>query len=128
MRVTDLQVVVTQAFKSRRWATDATLWRTMRRRYLGEEAPALKLVEGRPRLFEALCGMVSDHPRYSLDRFPPSVTCEIGIVQPGLSYPQLKADLALENVPLAAQQVRELLTVCNDAVTGIGTLRLLVTE
>jgi hypothetical protein len=123
-----MQVVVTQAFKSRRWATDSTLWRTMRRRYMGEEAPTLKLVEGRPRLFEVLCGMVDEHPRYSLDRFPPAVTCEIGIVQPGLSYEKLEAHLAMEDVPLAAQQVRELLTVCNDAITGIGELRLIVAK
>jgi superfamily II DNA or RNA helicase len=128
VRVKDMQVVVTQAFKSRRWATDATLWRTIRRRYKNEEAPALKLIDGRPRLFEALCGMVDDHPRYSLDRFPPTVTCEIGIAQPGLSYSQLQADLERDEVPLASHQVRELLTVCNDAVLGIGMLRLLVTE
>lgn len=125
VRVTDLQEVGTQAFKSRRWAGDAGLWTTLRRRYLGLESPTLNLLHGRARLFEALCGNVADHPRYSFDKYPPAVTCEIGIVQPGLSYGQLQRQMDQPSPSLASQQARDILTVCHDAIADIGELRLI---
>ncbi|WP_083211241.1 DEAD/DEAH box helicase family protein [Mycolicibacterium porcinum] len=125
VRVGDLQVLLAQAIKSRRWATDRGLWSELGARLVGEKAPRITVLDGREGLLKILCGRVPDHPLYSLARYAPVVDCTIGIVQPGLSMSKLKQQLALDPIPLSAQQVSELLTVWHDAVSNISTLTII---
>jgi len=101
--------------------TDRRLWPELGKRYAGQSAPALTLVEGRRRLFELLCGLEDRHPRYSFERFPPHVECEMGIAQPGLSLSRLQGQLAGAAVPIPAQQVRDLMPVWHDTVQELGS-------
>lgn len=127
VRLKDMQVVIAQAIKSRRWATDRTLWSVLRDRYNGDDSPALTVVAGSPRLLSVLLGLTS-HERYSFVRYPPRLTCTIGIAQPGLSESKLRGQLSQTVVPVPAQQIRELLTVWHDAVNDIASLELVVSQ
>jgi superfamily II DNA or RNA helicase len=122
VRVGDLQVVLAQAIKSRRWATDRGLWSELGARLVGEKAPKLTVLEGREVLLEILCGRRPEHSLYSFARYTPILDCMIGIVQPGLSMSELKRQLALDPVPPSAQQISELLTVWHDAVSETSAL------
>ncbi|QQG96741.1 DEAD/DEAH box helicase family protein [Mycobacteroides chelonae] len=122
VRVKDLQVLLAQAIKSRRWATDRGLWSELGARLVGEKSPKLTVCEGSETLLKILCGRVPEHPRYSFARYTPMVDCNIGIVQPGLSMSMLREELARNPVPLSAQQVCELLTVWHDAVSTVSKL------
>ncbi|WP_081346479.1 DEAD/DEAH box helicase [Mycobacteroides chelonae] len=122
VRITDLQVLLAQAIKSRRWATDHGLWSELGARLVGEKSPKLTVLEGRETLLKILCGHVPGHQHYSFARYTPTVDCTIGIVQPGLSLSALRGQLALDPVPLSAQQATELLTVWHDVVSPVGKL------
>ncbi|PQD99901.1 helicase [Mycobacterium sp. EPG1] len=117
VRVTDVQVLLAQAIKSRRWATDRGLWEELGARMTGSRQPPLKIIEGRRKLLEILCGLVPDREKYSLCKYTPNVECTIGIVQPGISLSMLDAQLASDPIPIPAQQVSELMTVWHDAVS-----------
>ncbi|WP_409429178.1 DEAD/DEAH box helicase [Mycobacterium sp. SMC-11] len=117
VRVSDLQVLLAQAIKSRRWATDRGLWEELGARLVGDRHPRLRVIEGREGLLKVLCGLVPEHPLYSFVKFVPKINCTIGIVQPGISLSQLNGQLILEPVPTSAQQIAELLTVWHDAVS-----------
>jgi hypothetical protein len=120
--VTDMQVLLAQAIKSRRWATDRGLWDELGARLTGDRSPKLKIIEGREALLKVLCGLVPQHPLYSLAKYTPKVECTIGIVQPGISMSKLNAQLADDPIPIPAQQVSELLTVWHDAVSLTSAL------
>jgi len=121
IRITDMQVVTAQAIKSRRWATDRTLWSELAARLSGRTGPPLTIVSGSRTLLRVLLGEDGRHPAYWLTTRAPIVECEVGIAQPGLSLKGLQNDLASDTPSIPAQQIRELLTVWHDAVALIGT-------
>jgi hypothetical protein len=120
VRVTDMEVVVAQAIKSRRWLTDPGLWQEMADRYSGRSSPALKLIDGSSSegLLRALLGLVPGHPGWSLTNRPTQLRGTVVIAQPGLSWPQLEA--AVERNDLSATQIRDLLAVFDDSLGGLG--------
>lgn len=118
VRVSDMQVVVAQAIKSRRWLTDHGVWKQMSERYVGRVPPNLLLVDGDRKLLEVLLGNNSNHPSWSLMNRPMQLRGKVVIAQPGLSWSQLKAKV-VEN-DLAATQVRDLLAVFDDALGALG--------
>lgn len=129
VRVDDMQVVTAQAIKSRRWVTDSTLWSELGERLTGTSSPRLRIVEGSERLLRVLTGQNSDHEDWSLTKRPPRVAdCEIGIVQPGLSYEALTNQLQQSPVPTSAQQIRDLLAVWHDAIAHISSATLIVSR
>lgn len=97
-------------------------------RLIGRSKPALTIIEGSTRLLRILCGEDERHPRYSLARYTPTVSCEISIAQPGLTISGLRKELATTPPDQSAQQIRELLTVWHDAVSAISTATLLSSE
>jgi len=124
VRVGDMQEVIAQAIKSRRWVTDRSIWKEFGLRLEGK-SPALRFVEGHERLFRVICGLEEDHQTFSLQRRPVRIDCEIAIVQPGLDLAALERQLREEPVPLSAGQIRDLLTVWHDAVSSRGAVTLL---
>jgi len=128
VRVTDLQEVLAQAIKSRRWATDRGLWHELGARLVGERSPKLIIREGSDVLLQVLCGRFPEHALFSFAKYTPTVQCTIGIVQPGLSLPQLKQQLQHDPIPLSAQQISELLTVWHDAVSATCALAIAGTQ
>ncbi|MEB3065689.1 DEAD/DEAH box helicase family protein [[Mycobacterium] zoologicum] len=120
VRVTDMQVVVAQAIKSRRWLTDRGLWKEMADRYSGLSSPALKLVDGSDSesLLRALLGLVPHHPGWSLTNRPMQLRGTVVIAQPGLSWTRLEA--AVEHSDLSATQIRDLLAVFDDSLGALG--------
>jgi helicase-like protein len=128
VRVKDMQVLLAQAIKSRRWSTDRGLWDELGARLVGERSPALKIIEGREVLLRALCGLYPEHPVYSMAKYAPRVKCTIGIVQPGMSLSRLNEQLRLDPIPIPAQQVSELLTVWHDAVSLTSALAIVASS
>jgi superfamily II DNA or RNA helicase len=120
VRVTDMQVVIAQAIKSRRWLTDRGLWREMADRYSGLSSPALKLVDGSDSegLLRAVLGLIPDHRAWSLNERPAQVRGTVVIAQPGLSWTQLEAEV--EQNDLSAIQIRDLLAVFDDSLGALG--------
>ncbi|OZC82328.1 helicase [Rhodococcus sp. 06-412-2C] len=120
VRVTDMQVVIAQAIKSRRWLTDRGLWKEMADRYSGRGAPALKVVSGSDRepLLRVMLGLVSHHPALSLTNRPTQLLGTVVVAQPGLSWTKLVAGVEQEG--LSAIQVRDLLAVFDDALGSLG--------
>jgi hypothetical protein len=124
VRVTDFEVVTSQAVKSRRWPTDRTLWDLLRARLVNGAYPPALLIEGQPYPLEILLGA---HPRWassSLARRKPSVVGHIGIVQPGLSAAQLLTDVQAGSN--SAIQIVQLLSVFRDSVMPIATASVVV--
>lgn len=119
VRVTDMQVVIAQAIKSRRWLTDRGLWKEMADRLSGASMPALKLVDGSERLLRALLGLVPGHPGWSLANRPVQLRGTVVIAQPGLSWGQLVAKV--DKTDLSAIQIRDLLAVFDDALGALGS-------
>jgi hypothetical protein len=120
VRVTDMQVVVAQAIKSRRWLTDRGLWKEMADRYSGASSPALKLIDGSDSegLLRAVLGLIPDHPTWSLTNRPTQLRGTVVIAQPGLSWTQLGAKV--DRNDLSAIQIRDLLAVFDDALGALG--------
>lgn len=127
IRVGDMQVVVAQAIKSRRWATDRTLWAELGARLSGRSGPKLTVVEGSETLLRIICGEDKRHPAFSLTTRGPRIDCEVGIAQPGLALQNLRDDLNSATPSRSSQQIRELLTVWHDAVALVGSPVLLST-
>ncbi|MGC4939824.1 DEAD/DEAH box helicase [Kribbella sp. DT2] len=128
VRVNDLQTVTQQAVKSRGYITDPGFWRLLGARLTGRDTPAITFVEGSERLLLLLCGENPDHPDWGIARRPPVVTGRIAVAQPGLSMNALRADLSSMEPSIAAQQVREFLTVLHDAVSSVAEIELLTCE
>lgn len=118
VRVTDMQVVIAQAIKSRRWLTDRGLWKEMADRLSGASTPALKLVGGSKPLLRALLGLVPGHPAWSLTNRPAQLRGTVVIAQPGLSWGQLATQV--DQTDLSAIQIRDLLAVFDDALGALG--------
>jgi hypothetical protein len=123
VRVADMQVVTQQAAKSRRHITDRDLWNRIGRRLLGEEAPALVLLDGDRDDLLALCGRIASRQDESISARPPSVQGRIVIVQPGLSIARLRGDL--ESDQMSAGQVREFLTFLANSIQGLADVDLI---
>lgn len=120
VRIKDLQEVTAQAIKSRRWATDRTLWAELGARLSGRTGPPLRVVSGSQQLLRILVGEDDRHPSWSLATRSPIINCEVCIAQPGLALQQLRDDLARTTPSLSARQIRELLTVWHDAAANVG--------
>ncbi|ORA76765.1 helicase [Mycolicibacter kumamotonensis] len=118
VRVTDMEVVVAQAIKSRRWLTDRELWREMADRYSGVSSPALTLIDGSEPLLRALLGLIPGHPNWSLSNRPFRLRGTVVIAQPGLSWNQLES--GVEQDLLSAVQIRDLLAVFDDSLGGLA--------
>lgn len=118
VRSTDLEHVVAQAIKSRRWAKNPSLWNEIGKRMTGLAKPDANLLHGdRDRLL-AYCGAISDPNIVPWNRSRPTVLCQIGVVQLGLSKAQLNEHLSRKE--RAAVQIAELLAVLNDLTRGLG--------
>ncbi len=115
VRVSDMQVVVAQAIKSRRWITDTRFWNELGDRVEGTATPRARLVSGDRDLLLALCGKKRSWSKWSYDARRQRAAAEIWIAQPGLSRSQLEAALSQADPPTSAMQVRDLLAVFHDA-------------
>lgn len=118
VRVTDMQVVVAQAIKSRRWLTDRGVFAEMGARLAGQRSPRLKVVEGSERLLRVLLGLDRRHPAWAIANGPYQPRGTVVIAQPGLKWSQLQAEITSED--LSAIQVRDLLAVFDDALGALG--------
>lgn len=118
VRVTDLEVVLAQAAKSRRWFTDAGLWDELARRLNGLASPPLRIMSGDPDRLRTLLAPASEQDPWTLVTARPTLQGEIVIAQPGLSWGSLVQRLQTDD--LAAIQIRDLLSVCNDAVGALA--------
>ncbi|MFD7159040.1 DEAD/DEAH box helicase family protein [Kribbella sp. NPDC059898] len=128
VRVNDVQTVAQQAIKSRTYITDPGFWRVLGARLTGKDTPAIEIVEGSERLLLLLCGHNANHSDWGIARRPPIVTGRIAIAQPGLSMTQLRSDLATTQPTIAAQQIREFLTVLHDSVSPVADIVLLTSD
>ncbi|HEY3548635.1 MAG TPA: DEAD/DEAH box helicase family protein [Propionicimonas sp.] len=118
VRVTDVQVVCAQAAKSRRWFTDDGFFGELRDRYRGAKAPRARLIDGDEDLLQDLLGDPTAARPWTLTSARPVVRGDVVIAQPGLSWSELEAKLAVGD--LAAQQTRDLLTVVGDAIGSLA--------
>ncbi|MGR6092278.1 DEAD/DEAH box helicase [Brevibacterium sp. CSND-B09] len=118
VRVSDMQIVVAQAIKSRRWLTDRGLWQEMAHRYSGRSTPKLDLVSGDKTLLEVLLGLTPDHPQWSFANYPPQVRGKVVVAQPGLSWGDLSAKV--QQGDQSAIQIRDLLAVFDDSLGALG--------
>lgn len=121
VRVSDLQVLVAQAVKSRRHFHDPGFWHRLGRRLDGKEAPELRVISGQSRrLLRVILGMVPEHLSHSIADSNRPIVGKVVMVQPGLSLDMLLQQLETSTPALASQQVRELLTIAHDACLGHG--------
>lgn len=121
VRVTDMQVLVAQAVKSRRHFHDPEFWHRLGRRLDGREGPVLRIVSGPGlRLLRGVLGLLPEHTALSIADSNRPIVGKVVMVQPGLSLDSLRQQLTREHPELASQQVRELLTIAHDACTGHG--------
>lgn len=121
VRVTDFEVVVAQAIKSRRWFTDPSVWQEMSRRLAGS-GTKLTVVEGDAALLGRLLKPATEETPWTLIEASPALRGDVVIAQPGLSWTKLLTELAAEK--LLATQVRDLLAVFHDAVGNLASPRL----
>lgn len=124
VRVTDFEVVASQAIKSRRWPTDRRLWEQLGARLAGDAHPPAILIDGNRRQLEVLLGLHSRWKGMALTTRRRSVIGHIAIVQPGLSKTALDAQSS--NGDASAVQITQLLTVFGDAVSSVATASVLV--
>jgi len=124
VRVTDIEVAVAQAIKSRRWVTDTRVWLELGARLAGRANPRARMLRdpdgGSKRLLDVLLGERERLDRFSLARRIPTVKSEVYIVQPGLSKQQLQTELATGQPSLLAIQTRDLLATFHDSVSQIA--------
>jgi superfamily II DNA or RNA helicase len=124
VRIKDFQEVVSQALRSRRWFTSATLWDELGSRLAGAKSPHASLVDGSdPRdVLERRVGLADaedGEPQWS--RQFPVVRGRLGIVQPGLSAGAFFDQLRSTPVAPTAQSLRELFGVLSDTAVSDGT-------
>ena len=115
VRVDDLEKVVAQAIKSRRWIKSQRLWTELAERYQGEATPKAVVVTGSDdenllRVHLGLAEGAEDIPNWLETN--PVVRGRICIAQPGLSYAQFATPGAQQEA--AADGIRNLLTVFRD--------------
>jgi hypothetical protein len=120
VRVTDLQEVVAQAIKSRRWITDVSIWEQLGARLNGRARPVLSVVEGNIRLLNVVCGEYDRWEHISCRRTRPILIGRVDIVQPGLSQRAFESEL--DRSVQSAVQIRDLLAVFHDSVSQIATV------
>jgi len=125
VRVTDMQEVVAQAIKSRRWITEVGLWAELGARLKGRATPQATVIDGNSRLLDVLCGETHKWERLSYARTRPIVTGHVGIVQPGLSRHKLENDLVQPRSSQSALQTRDLLAAFHDSVSMVATVMVL---
>jgi hypothetical protein len=119
-RINELQVVVAQAIRSRRWFPSLALWPELAARLTGERKPDAILQEGSddPALLYQLLGLeeVSDDDFVPWTLRAPVIRGRIAVVQPGLSRQ------AAFNEPTGAGEVGvlQLLTVLEDTAISDG--------
>ncbi len=116
VRVPDLEKVVPQAIKSRRWITDAGFWSELGDRLEGRSRSGRRaaVLDGSERLLKAACGLDPRRQRTVWTRSKPHVAGHIRVVQPGLSESELSRKLAAGD--LQAAQCHEILLTLHDAV------------
>lgn len=120
VRVGDMQVVIAQAIKSRRWLTDRGVWQELADRWSGKTSPRLSVVPGSASasLLRVLLGLASGHESWSLTNRPVTLRGRVVVAQPGLSWGQLQAAVTSDN--LSAIQIRDLLASFDDALGALG--------
>lgn len=126
VRVKDLQEVVAQAIKSRRWITDPGFWEELGKRLTGQAAPKATVVHGSVEQLNILCGQSGRGENLAFTRSRPVVQGTVAIVQPGLSYRKLRNELDEEH--LSAVQIRDLLAVFHDSVSQVASTIVLCSE
>lgn len=126
VRVSDIQVVVAQAIKSRRWLTDRDLWQEMADRHEGNTSPKLKIVHGQEGLLKELLGLSQGDLGWSLINRPMQVRGKVVIAQPGLSWSQLER--GVESNDLSATQIRDLIAVFDDSLGALGDAKIVCSE
>jgi superfamily II DNA or RNA helicase len=120
LRINELQVVVAQAIRSRRWLPSLALWPELAARLSGKRSPAavLQAQSDEPLLLLQYLGL-ADNPDEEFvpwTRRAPVVRGEIGIVQPGLS----RALALAEPTDGSESGVLSMLTVVEDTTTADG--------
>lgn len=121
VRITDMQVLVAQAIKSRRHFHDPDFWHRLGRRLAGQESPKLRVISGPgERALRVVLGLVPEHAAFSIADSGRPIRGKVVMVQPGLSLEAFTQQLARAAPPLPAQQIRELLTVAHDSCVGHG--------
>ena len=120
IRVGDLQEVVAQAIKSRRWITDIGFWEELGARLTGRASPRAVVLDGNEDLLLAVCGETGRWMGLSLRQRRPIVSGRIAVVQPGLSRSALETQLATGVPSQSALQSQELLTVLHDSVSIVA--------
>lgn len=126
VRVKDFQEVVAQALRSRRQFPSTALWSELADRLTGRASPKAVLDPGSDdpaMLYECLgiTGIIGDDSEVvPWTRRYPAVRGTLGIVQPGLSASELRAQLVSDPVPSAAQSLRELFCVLTDTALSDG--------
>jgi superfamily II DNA or RNA helicase len=118
-RVPDLEVVVAQAIKSRRWFSDPDFWRLVLRRLDPGAGTRVRVLEGEERLLRQFLSPPTSSVPWTLDSARPVLQGEINIVQPGLSWSTFASRLATGDQ--SAVQIRDLLTAFDDAVSGYAS-------
>lgn len=114
-RVTDLEVIVAQAIKSRRWFSDPEFWQLVLRRLDPGAAPRARVLDGDEDLLRRYLGPATAEMPWTLDSGRPVIRGGINIVQPGLSWNTFAS--RLQNNDQSAIQIRDLLTAFDDAVS-----------
>ncbi len=122
LRVNEMQVVVAQAIRSRRWVQSLQLWPELASRIQGTSNPHAVQVGGdNPLYLRQLLGL-DPHPDEQFRSWialRPPVRAEIGVVQPGLSKRLLVAQIAARD----QTGILDLLDVLSDtAMADGGTL------
>lgn len=126
VRVTDLQEVVAQAIKSRRWITDTEFWSELGKRLTGKASPKATVRHGRLSQLLILCGQLDRAEALSFTRARPMVNGTVAVAQPGLSYRQWRTQL--DGDELSAVQIRDLLAVFHDSVSQVATAAILCSD
>jgi hypothetical protein len=73
-----------------------------------------------------LCGQADRAEELSFTRSRPVVTGTVAVVQPGLSYRQLRSKL--DDDDLSAVQIRDLLAVFHDSVSQVASPAILCSD
>lgn len=129
IRIEDMQVVVAQALRSRRWFTSTKFWGEVAARLTKQEKPYITVVDGSDDVsaLEIMLGIKEEAQTVPWPQSLPSVQGLIGIAQPGLGLAEFEQELAVDPVPPGADGLRQLLSVLADTTISDGAeLRILV--
>lgn len=129
VRIDDLQVVVAQALRSRRWFTSTKFWGEIAARLTKQVKPYITVVDGSDDVaaLEVRLGLKEEAQTVPWTQSLPAVQGLIGIAQPGLGLGQFEEELENDPVPPGADGLRQLLSVLADTTISDGAeLRVLV--